>query len=444
MSRIEFTEEQNLILDSNAKNIIISACAGAGKSSTLLEKANRETKNCLAWKKIAILTFTNKSKNDLINRVENETITISTFHGFIFENIFPFDLMIGCDLYESFHKRADTYFDWLDILYNKKAILGSTGAKDFTLEHAIKLCKKKNVLSFIKSKFHAIYIDEAQDNNIQQYELIEIFISCGIKVLMVGDPDQTLYSFRGASVDKFMAYSQDKRFEKYELSKNFRCHSIINEVANGYHFPEFSKHEKGCGYILIKENKLDDVVDRLKNESIVFLKRTNNSLYDYDGKFEILKEISFSKELDEIVKSIVIGILKCKFEDNYNIYLFLENLKIDIENFNSDEIEILRSSINFLIGLETNVSKLFWELLGVLEFKTKILETYLDLVSHKDTKKFFQNKSKHKTMTIHSSKGLEFDNVIIKREDFYYKGNFERNNFYVAITRARKRVMVIL
>lgn len=104
----------------------------------------------------------------------------------------------------------------------------------------------------------------------------------------------------------------------------------------------------------------------------------------------------------------------------------------------------MRNSLNSIIGLETNVIGLFWELLGVLEFKNKILETYLDLLNHKDTKKFFQNKSKHKTMTIHSSKGLEFDNVIIKREDFYYKGNIERNNFYVAITRARKRVMVIL
>lgn len=331
MSELDFTDEQNLILDSKAKNIIISACAGAGKSSTLVEKANRETEHCLAWKKIAILTFTNKSKNDLVNRVENESVIISTFHGFIFENIFPFDLMIGCDLNESFHRRVDTYSNWLDTLYDKKVISGSSGVNDFILEHAIKLCHKKNVLNFMKSKFHAIYIDEAQDNNFQQYELIEIFISCGIKVLMVGDPDQALYSFRGASADKFIAYSQDKRFEKYELSKNFRCHSIINEVANGYHFPEFSKHENGCGYILIKENKLDDIVGRLRNESIVFLKKTNNSLFDYDGKFEILKEISFSKELDEIVKSVVIGILKCKFEDNYNLYLFLENLKIDIE-----------------------------------------------------------------------------------------------------------------
>ncbi|MDH0825865.1 3'-5' exonuclease [Acinetobacter johnsonii] len=46
-------------------------------------------------------------------------------------------------------------------------------------------------------------------------------------------------------------------------------------------------------------------------------------------------------------------------------------------------------------------------------------------------------------MTIHSSKGLEFDNVIIDKNDFFYRQKIEENNFYVAFTRAKKRIFVI-
>lgn len=85
MSSVNFTSEQKEILDSNSNNIIVSACAGSGKSSTLVEKANRELIHGEPWKKIVILTFTNKSKNDLIEKIENSSVIISTFHGFIFE-----------------------------------------------------------------------------------------------------------------------------------------------------------------------------------------------------------------------------------------------------------------------------------------------------------------------------------------------------------------------
>ncbi|HRB57839.1 MAG TPA: 3'-5' exonuclease [Acinetobacter johnsonii] len=47
-------------------------------------------------------------------------------------------------------------------------------------------------------------------------------------------------------------------------------------------------------------------------------------------------------------------------------------------------------------------------------------------------------------MTIHSSKGLEFDNIIIRKDDLYHNGVLQKNNFYVSMTRARNRVLVIL
>lgn len=445
MLELDFTTEQNKILYCNSKNIIVYACAGAGKSTTLVRKAYIESKNCKDWKKIAILTFTNKSKNDLLNRVDNESILISTFHSFIFENIFPFDLNLTEDLTEMFYQTARDYSEWLNVIYKNNTILGSKGINDFVLQHAIILCNKKNVLNFMKSKFHAIYIDEAQDNNYQQYDLIEIFIKCGISVLMVGDPRQTLYSFRGADASKFISYSNDKRFVKFELKRNFRCNHTIDEIANSYDFPTFSrKNDNGEGYFIVREDQLNSIVSRLEEETIAFLKKTNSSLIDYNGKFSILKDLSFSPNLSEDIRKIIICFLRVKFQKNYYIYNLADDLKIDIEKMDKNSIDNFRDVVNKFI--ETENREYLRQVLDFIIFDDRngeIFENYIFLKGLDTTKNFFQNKNKHVTMTIHSSKGLEFDNVIIKRSDFYYNGSLERNNFYVAMTRARKRVMVI-
>ncbi len=68
---------------------------------------------------------------------------------------------------------------------------------------------------------------------------------------------------------------------------------------------------------------------------------------------------------------------------------------------------------------------------------------YIQLVDDPITKNFFNNLSLHITMTVHSSKGLEFDNVIINKNDFFYRQELQKNNFYVAFTRAKKRIFVI-
>lgn len=47
-------------------------------------------------------------------------------------------------------------------------------------------------------------------------------------------------------------------------------------------------------------------------------------------------------------------------------------------------------------------------------------------------------------MTIHTSKGLQFDNVLIYKKDFYNKrGELEKEKFYVACTRAKNKLFII-
>lgn len=444
MSIINFTDQQNEILDCNSNNIIISACAGSGKSSTLTEKAFRESIQSKSWKKIQILTFTNKSKNDLIAKLNNSTnIIISTFHNFIYDNIFPFDEGIDINSSENYISRSNSYQGWLEELYSNKVICGSGGKNDFIIEHAIKLMEKNNLKNYLKSKFHAIYIDEAQDNNIQQYNIVELFISLGIKILMVGDANQTLYAFRGACSETFNKYLYDERFKRYELTQNFRCHEIINRIANSYSFPDQHVYDEDKGYFKINYENIGAILKKFSNESIAFLKKTNYELVDYGGNFSILKDISFSSHINETVKNVVISLLKLKYKKNYNLYSFLFDIKVDVDKYSHQDILSFRKELEVYIYKNNNTLDNFLIQIGFFEVKDVIQDTYCHLVELDETKNFIQNTNKHVTMTIHSSKGLEFDNIILQKNDLYHKGILQKNNFYVSLTRARKRVFVI-
>ena len=445
MSKLSLTDEQKQIIESDANNIIISACAGSGKSSTLVFKALEEVKRNNSWKYLSILTFTNKSKQDLEKKLSSENILITTFHGFIYNNIFPFDSKISANFDENFSYRASTYEEWLGYLYSNNTLVGSRGRNDFTIQHALILMKRSNLLSYLKSKFQALYIDEAQDNNYYQYDFLEIIIRLGVKVLMVGDPNQTLYQFRGATPDQFIRYCADDRFESFKLSRNFRCHYIINDLANGYKFIDYNIiDDNGFGYYVIEEVEINNIVSEHISESIVFLRKTNASLSDCGNKFSILKDLAFDADVSEIVKITVTSILKIKFQSNYYLYNLFEDLKIDVNSYTNKTQDEIRLQIeSFLVSQEKVNLEDFLFKLSLSELIDDVYNTYQQLVDDPITKNFFSNVNKHVTMTIHSSKGLEFDNVIIDKNDFFYRQKIEENNFYVAFTRAKKRIFVI-
>ena len=76
MPSLDFTLEQQRILDCTSENIIVSACAGSGKSSTLVEKAKREILLSRPWKKLAVITFTNKYKDYFIYKLNHKSICL--------------------------------------------------------------------------------------------------------------------------------------------------------------------------------------------------------------------------------------------------------------------------------------------------------------------------------------------------------------------------------
>jgi superfamily I DNA/RNA helicase len=240
-----WTDEQKTIIEpAQWGHTIISACAGSGKSTTIVERCIQHTQRIQPWQSIALISFTNKSAQDLREKLQAKGSTYSqiessTFHAFLKKHVLGFDERFrGKKLPFTYSDKQSSLVNWLNYFVQNGKIPFATNARDdFLFEHALSLIQSKPQLKrYLQAKFHAVYIDEAQDNNHLQYDIVDELMKLGIECVLIGDSNQTIFGFRGAGPLKFTALSNDERFTRsggvFHLSINHRCNAQIDFWAN--------------------------------------------------------------------------------------------------------------------------------------------------------------------------------------------------------------------
>lgn len=99
--------------------------------------------------------------------------------------------------------------------------------------YAIKLFKERPaILEHYREKFKYIMIDEFQDTNWAQYELIKILAAPKDNLMVVGDDDQAIYKFRGASLSNILQFKDDyPKAKEVVLNENYRSGQKILDAA---------------------------------------------------------------------------------------------------------------------------------------------------------------------------------------------------------------------
>ncbi len=99
--------------------------------------------------------------------------------------------------------------------------------------YALKLFKERpNILKFYRQKFQYIMVDEFQDTNFAQYELVRLLAAPHNNLVVVGDDDQAIYKFRGASLSNIMQFKDDyKSAAEIILTANYRSRQEILDHA---------------------------------------------------------------------------------------------------------------------------------------------------------------------------------------------------------------------
>lgn len=314
-----FTEEQIQAIKTWDKPIMVLATAGSGKTAVLAERIKygiRELK--IDPMNILAITFTNKATDQMRRKIQNNLVTVNTIHSLCCE-ILREDIDLLERGYNKDFEIIDTA-DCLDILklvMNGKNIVSNHSYK-FILEsisnwinlqtepnievkkiikYYFEHLEKFNLLTFdtillvtkellenpflrmkYEFKYRYILVDEFQDVNLIQYEIIKLLASVNKNIFIVGDDDQTIYSFRGSYKKVFQDYENDFNPEKIYLEKNWRsndkicnfANKLINFNINRIQKKIYSDYIFNGQAIEIKEfnNSSDEVswvVERLKN-----------------------------------------------------------------------------------------------------------------------------------------------------------------------------------
>jgi len=94
------------------------------------------------------------------------------------------------------------------------------------------LQERPQILAAIQQRYTHILVDEFQDVNYAQYELVKLLTPGKGQLTVVGDDDQSIYAFRGASVSNILRFKEDfKKTQEVVLTENYRSGQEILDIA---------------------------------------------------------------------------------------------------------------------------------------------------------------------------------------------------------------------
>lgn len=303
--------------------LLIIAGAGTGKTKTLISKLAVLVKGGVPASRILAITFTNKAADEMKKRVseivpEATGLWCMTFHSFgakflrmhysqaglkkdfviydeddqkrlismvIKELGFEKD-KTKASIYASLISRAkDDLMDAESYLLNARISgndsriktgqiyleyqkrLEESNAVDFgdlIMKTVLVLKNNKDLMDYYQNYFRYILVDEYQDTNRAQYMLIKTLSQIHSNICVVGDPDQSIYGWRGADIRNILQFENDfKDAFVVTLEKNYRSSANILDAANRLIRNNTKRKEKK----LYTENERGEEVEIIESEN---------------------------------------------------------------------------------------------------------------------------------------------------------------------------------
>ncbi|VEU70422.1 ATP-dependent helicase [Mycoplasmopsis glycophila] len=616
----DLNEKQKAAVEYFDTPLRIIAGAGTGKTKVLTRKVAYLINDLgISPNNILGVTFTNKACNEMMDRISNyinsndeQKVQIYTFHSFCAKVLrkhiralgFHKDFLIidevdqkqilseiynrlGVSTNEISYKNMIQYISWaksfdlsreeladklkqdhndlIPTIYqnylNELAAKGSVDFDDLIIYTHMLFKQRPDIAEQYKKQFSYILIDEFQDTSVKQYEIIKAIVGENTHLTIVGDPDQTIYNWRGADVNLILDFDKDYPNAKtIVLDINYRstreilqaANNLIKHNKNRFHKDLITNQESGepiefyhgfnveaeARWVVQKINELKKQKNQLKNIAILYRSNyysrpfeealinegINHKIFNgtkFFQRSEIKDAIAFLRVLDngqtvaleriinvpsrgigaanlqklsEYAKSKQKTLFNCLKEDIKtlpvapnlilnSIYPFVktilqyrtllkkktQKIHVILDSFLQEisYYEHIEDNKNLRGSAVDNVKELInsiqtWE----AKNPDKTVEDYLNMVSLLSVSDEYDNIPNYVSlMTIHSSKGLEYDNIFLVglSEGVFptmraldstkskKKNNLseemdgleeERRLAYVAATRARKKLFV--
>lgn len=151
------------------------------------------------------------------------------------------DMAISQSTISSYNTVAHLYKEYQERLKNANAM-----DFDDLIGNTIQLLKEHpDIQAELQKKIQYIMVDEYQDTNASQHELLSLLVSHEHNICVVGDDDQSIYSFRGADVDNILNFPQEfDGTHIIKMEQNYRSDGNILNLANSLIGHNTKRHNK--------------------------------------------------------------------------------------------------------------------------------------------------------------------------------------------------------
>ena len=387
---------------------LIVAGAGTGKTKTLTTKIAKLIHDGYSPYRILAVTFTNKAAQEMRERVEalvpgqSRNVWIHTFHSFgvrlLRQNAEKLGLTRDFAIYdESEQKRLVTLLlEQMGVKEPKKEAgqivsmisrakddcvspeglmtnatasgldyriraaeiykryeqeLHKAGALDFgdLLVKTLQLLKEhEDVRDYYQQFFQYILVDEYQDTNHTQYLITRLLAEKHRKLCVVGDPDQSIYSWRGANIRNILEFEKDfKDAKTITLEQNYRSTKVILDASNKLISKNAKRKEKN---LFTDKQRGDDIEVReapTEGMEAVWVAQNIKALVEESGY-----------SLNDIAVFYRTNAQSRNFEETFRRYQIPYRLVGTVSFYNRKEIKDMLCYARLLINPDDNMSLL--------------------------------------------------------------------------------------
>ena len=498
-------------------NIVVLASPGSGKTFVLSEKIRRVLKDniTLDYQGVIAISYTRKASANLKKRtlgdgMQSKNSFFGTIDNFCLTQIIE---TFGC--YTLGHSSKDievksideldnngkNLFEWIkeihpdydDIEAKQIEDLKALFCQGYVLVESLELlalfiikncpaCRK-----YLQARYKYVFIDEFQDADTYTNELFLLLIELGLKGIAVGDVNQSIFGFANKNSEYLKSLETKTDFTSFTLGDNFRCSIPIINYSNRLldeNSTILDTDKEGMYLVRVNGSEysiaeyIDNEIESVKSEwnvsdnsEIAILVKNERTQKIIDESLEVPHRVIKTTPLDMDLNPrsrLYTLLLRFYFDDSlafmsvideyveFGSLTIYERKRLIEESLlvkSIDEMEVDQLSIHFKTIADILLPKI--QDGTSLQKLNKILNNEKDLESYKPL-----SSNEIQIMTLHKSKGLEFDIVFhlnmsdwelpfkhIENNDFnnplYPNWEQDINLHYVGITRARKACYLV-
>jgi len=287
-------------------------------------------------------------------------------------------------------------------------------------------------MAWARPQFDLVVIDESQDMNFTQIRLAQMVCNSRGRIVVVGDPYQAIYGFRGADSGSMARLEEELSAKRLGLTTTYRCPKKVVEMAQRY-VADFHAAETAPDGV-IRNSTAEKILDEAQPGDFV-LSRTNAPLariclrFLRNGKKAIIRGRDIGKGLLKIVEKLeaqnIPELMKLLGAWEHNTIETLE-----AQDASDSKIEFVHDQAATLRDLSVGLA-------SIAELRSRLESLFSDN----------NIGSAIICSTVHKAKGLESERVFILEKTLFPGGRThdeeERNIAYVAITRSKNELVMV-